>query len=83
LLASVPELSEALNFRNVPELPADALSGRGVFDTLRSLGVIVLKRLGAAAPTPKSSPVQATVERPQLQQAPIESHEHAGAGAHA
>ena len=60
LLATVPELSEALNFRNVPELPADALSGRGVFDTLRALGVIVLRRLGASAPaaTPTSNAAQ-------------------------
>ena len=87
LLASVPELSEALNFRGVPELPADALSGRGVFDTLRALGVIVLKRLGAAAPTPKSSPAHQVEERPQSQPRAVEQSESisvgAGAGADA
>lgn len=50
LVASVPELSDALNFRGVPELPADALTGTAVFDTLRALGVTVLRRLGAATP---------------------------------
>lgn len=47
LAASVVELSVALNFRGVPEFSGDALHGPGVFDTLRSLGMRVLKRLGA------------------------------------
>lgn len=47
LAASVAELSVALNFRGVPEFAGDALHGPGVFDTLRSLGMRVLKRLGA------------------------------------
>lgn len=47
LSASVPELSVALNFRGVPEFGADAPHGLGVFDTLRSLGMRVLRRLGA------------------------------------
>ncbi|MFO0093355.1 MAG: GTP-binding protein [Gemmatimonadaceae bacterium] len=47
LAASVAELSVALNFRGVPEFAADALTGAGVFDTLRSLGVRVMRRLGA------------------------------------
>jgi signal recognition particle receptor subunit beta len=59
LVATVPELSEALNFRAVPELPADALSGRGVFDTLRALGVSVLRRLGATAPVEPALAVSA------------------------
>ncbi len=57
LIASVQELSDALNFRAVPEFAADALTGVGVFDTLRTLGVRVLRRLGAAAPTPPLSSV--------------------------
>ena len=63
LLASVPEMSEALNFRSVPEFPADAISGQGVFDTLRALGGTVLRRLGAARPTPSNAhtPVQSNV----------------------
>ncbi len=47
LAASVAELSVALNFRGVPEFGGDALHGSGVFDTLRSLGMRVLRRLGA------------------------------------
>jgi len=47
LAASTTELSVALNFRGVPEFAGDALNGPGVFDTLRSLGMRVLKRLGA------------------------------------
>jgi mutual gliding-motility protein MglA len=47
LVASVSELSAALNFRDRPEFAADALRGQGVFDTLRSLGTQVLRRLGA------------------------------------
>lgn len=47
LVASVEELGNALNFRSVPEFAADALRGQGVFDTLRSLGTQVLRRLGA------------------------------------
>lgn len=47
LAASLAELSVALNFRGVPEFAADALNGPGVFDTLRALGMRVLKRLGA------------------------------------
>lgn len=47
LAATASELSDALNFRGVPEFSADALTGAGVFDTLRSLGMRVLRRLGA------------------------------------
>lgn len=47
LVASVEELSGALNFRSVPEFGADATQGVGVFDTLRALGTSVMKRLGA------------------------------------
>jgi signal recognition particle receptor subunit beta len=47
LAANVAELSAALNFRAVPEFAADALVGTGVFQTLRSLGTQVLRRLGA------------------------------------
>ncbi len=47
LAASVAELSVALNFRGVPEVAADALNGHGVIETLRALGMLVLRRLGA------------------------------------
>lgn len=71
LAAPVTELSAALNFRAVPEFGADALQGVGVFDTLRSLGMRVLRRLGAddgavarerapkALPTPRLAPAVA------------------------
>jgi signal recognition particle receptor subunit beta len=45
-------LSDALNFREVPEFPADALHGPGVFETLRSIAELVLKRLSSGAPAP-------------------------------
>lgn len=41
----VDTLSEALNFRAVPEHAAVALTGDGVFDTLRSISERVLERL--------------------------------------
>jgi signal recognition particle receptor subunit beta len=47
LILSTAELSDALNFRGVPEFPADALHGPGVFETLRSIAEVVLKRLSA------------------------------------
>jgi len=48
LILSTSELSDALNFRGVPEFPADALHGPGVFETLRSISELVLKRLSTA-----------------------------------
>jgi signal recognition particle receptor subunit beta len=76
LVATVPELSEALNFRAVPELPADALSGRGVFDTLRALGVGVLRRLGATAPSGQQAAIQpATVDAPRTVSEPADNPE--------
>jgi signal recognition particle receptor subunit beta len=47
LILSPPALSDALNFRGVPEFGADALHGPGVFETLRSIAEVVLKRLSA------------------------------------
>jgi signal recognition particle receptor subunit beta len=47
LILSPPELSDALNFRGVPDFAADALHGPGVFETLRSIAEVVLKRLSA------------------------------------
>jgi len=45
-------LSDALNFSEVPEFAADALHGPGVFETLRSIAELVLKRLSSGAPEP-------------------------------
>ena len=49
LIHSPADLSDALNFRDVPEFSADALHGPGVFETLRSISELVLKRLSAGA----------------------------------
>ena len=49
LILTPPELNDALNFRGVPEFGADALHGPGVFETLRSISELVLKRLSAPA----------------------------------
>jgi GTPase SAR1 family protein len=49
LILGVPELEDALNFRAVPSHPAGALAGQGVFETLRSISSLVLRRLSAAA----------------------------------
>lgn len=64
LAASVAELSVALNFRAVPEFAADALTGMGVFDTLRSLGMRVLRRLGADDGTPAGQRAAAAMRTP-------------------
>ena len=49
LILSTMQLSDALNFRGVPEFGADALHGPGVFETLRAISEVVLKRLSAGA----------------------------------
>jgi signal recognition particle receptor subunit beta len=41
----VEEMSDALNFRAVPEFEATAVRGDGVFETLRSISELVLRRL--------------------------------------
>src|SRR5688572_19948250 len=48
LILTLPELSDALNFRGVPEFSADALHGPGVFETLRGISELVLRRLSAS-----------------------------------
>ena len=47
LILPASELSDAINFRDVPEFSADALHGPGVFETLRGISEIVLRRLSA------------------------------------
>jgi signal recognition particle receptor subunit beta len=49
LLMAVPALDDALNFRGVPAFEADALHGSGVFETLRSISELVLRRLGTSS----------------------------------
>ncbi len=50
LVLSPEELDEALNFRGVPSFAADALRGRGVFETLRAASERVLRKLSREAP---------------------------------
>ena len=49
LVASAEEMDQLLNFRGVPSFAADALAGRGVFETLRRTSELVLRRLSAPA----------------------------------
>ncbi len=66
LAASLSELSNALNFRAVPEFAADALRGHGVFDTLRSLGIRVLRRLGAEDGTTSGTRARLALRTPHV-----------------
>jgi signal recognition particle receptor subunit beta len=50
LVLPVTELDEAMNFRGVPSFGADALTGRGVFETLRSISELVLRKLSEEPP---------------------------------
>lgn len=49
LILTPGELDDALNFRDVPSFAADALSGVGVFETLRRTSELVLRRLAPPA----------------------------------
>jgi mutual gliding-motility protein MglA len=51
MIMSVDALDDALNFRGVPCFAADALHGVGVFETLRGIAELVLKRLASPAET--------------------------------
>ncbi|HTK40941.1 MAG TPA: GTPase domain-containing protein [Gemmatimonadales bacterium] len=51
LILSPLELDDALNFREVQSFSADALHGGGVFETLKGISELVLRRLAAAEPT--------------------------------
>lgn len=52
LILDVPAMDEALNFRGVPAFAADALKGPGVFETLRGISELVLRRLSGPSPRP-------------------------------
>jgi signal recognition particle receptor subunit beta len=45
LILTPTELDEALNFRAWPSLAADAINGRGVFETLKAISEAVLRKL--------------------------------------
>jgi mutual gliding-motility protein MglA len=49
LVLQSADLDDALNFRGVPSFGADALHGRGVFETLKGISELVLKRLSAGS----------------------------------
>jgi signal recognition particle receptor subunit beta len=50
LIMTPPELDDALNFRGVPSFGADALHGPGVFETLRRISELVLRKLSPGRP---------------------------------
>ena len=50
LILTPAELDDALNFRAVPSFAADALHGKGVFETLKGISELVLKKLAAGSP---------------------------------
>lgn len=50
LILSPSELDEGLNFRDLPSHAANALKGDGVFETLKCVSELVLKRLSAEEP---------------------------------
>ena len=50
LILTPAELDDALNFRGVPSFAADALHGTGVFESLKGISELVLKKLSAGAP---------------------------------
>jgi signal recognition particle receptor subunit beta len=81
LAATVSELSVALNFRAVPEFAADALHGVGVFDTLRSLGMRVLRRLGADDGTTAGQRARSALRTPLARPAVVDEFAPVGAGA--
>ena len=49
LILTPAELDDALNFRGVPSFAADALHGQGVFETLKAISELVLKKLAAGS----------------------------------
>ena len=49
LILSTADLDDALNFRSVQSFGADALHGVGVFETLKGVSEMVLKRLAAGS----------------------------------
>lgn len=50
LILSAQELDDALNFREVPSFPAEALNGKGIFETLKSISELVLRKLSQETP---------------------------------
>ncbi len=44
------ELDDALNFRSIPSYAAEALNGKGIFETLKGISELVLRKLSQEAP---------------------------------
>ena len=55
LILPVAEMSDAINFRGAPEFAADALHGPGVFETLRGISELVLRKLSATGSAASAS----------------------------
>lgn len=56
LILDAEVLDEVLNFRGAPHFSADALHGPGVFETLRGISELVLKRLSGGGPARSPAP---------------------------
>lgn len=50
LILTEDELNDSLNFRGAPSLCSDALAGTGVFETLKMISEMVLRKLSEAPP---------------------------------
>jgi len=50
LILTPEEMDNALNFRSLPSFPAAALNGGGVFETLKGISELVLRKLSEEAP---------------------------------
>jgi signal recognition particle receptor subunit beta len=50
LVLSKEEMDETLNFREVPSFGANAIAGEGVFETLKGVSELVLRKLGEEGP---------------------------------
>jgi signal recognition particle receptor subunit beta len=51
LVLAPAALDDVLNFRGATSVPADAVSGRGVFETLKAVSGLVLRKLSQESPT--------------------------------
>jgi signal recognition particle receptor subunit beta len=51
LIHAMPAMDDALNFRSAPSFGADALRGVGVFESLKAVSGLLLRRLAAEVPS--------------------------------
>ena len=52
LVLTAADMDDSLNFRGLRSFPADAVRGAGVFETLKGISELVLKRLAAGSAAP-------------------------------